>query len=65
MKQFEYTIVEAPAKGMWGMATDFEALVQTLNEMGKKGWEVVSANDMLKGNGTTRPVIILKREISH
>ena len=65
MKQFEYTLVEVPHKGFWGYAVDHEALTITLNEMGKKGWEVAVINDMYKSNGTAKAVIILKRELSH
>ena len=64
MKKFEYTMLEVPTKGFWARKIDYEALTSTLNELGKKGWEAVSAtNSTAYQSGTSTVIIILKREI--
>lgn len=63
MKRFEYTLLDVPAKGWFGGKVDFESLTQKLNELGDKGWEVVSNADTNMWEGASRGmVIILKRE---
>ncbi len=66
MTQFEYTVLDVPTKGFFGGKVDFAALTAKLNEMGRKGWEVVSMNDTnLYQGGSRTLIIILKREITH
>jgi hypothetical protein len=63
MKRFEYTVLDIPAKGWFGGKLDLETLTQKLNELGDKGWEVVSGTDTNMYEGATRGmIIILKRE---
>ena len=63
MKKFEYTLLDVPAKGWFGGKVDFESLTQKLNELGNKGWEVVSSTDTNLWEGASRgTLIILKRE---
>jgi hypothetical protein len=43
MKTFENTILDVPASGFWwGGRVDYSGLSKKLNEMGRKGWEVVA-----------------------
>lgn len=65
MKKFEYTVLDVPSKGFWGGKIDYVSLTAKLNELGKKGWEVVSSNDTTMYQSASRAVIIiLKRELS-
>ena len=43
MKQFEYKILDVPAKGFLGGKINFQELADKLNIMGKEGWELVPA----------------------
>ena len=65
MKTFEYTILEVPVTGwLWGGRIDTEALLHKLNELGKGGWHVVTANDTNRYHGGSRNMfVILQREI--
>ena len=65
MKKFEYKVLDIPTKGLFGYKVDYSTLTNQLNELGSKGWEVVSMNAMPMSSGTTHGVIILKREITH
>lgn len=66
MRKFEYTVLDVPTKGFLNTNIDRETLTETLNELGKKGWEVVSLTDTEMYQGTKRMlIVILKREIIH
>lgn len=66
MNKFEYTILDVPSKGFFGGKIDHAALTEKLNELGRKGWEVVSMNDTNMYQGGSRAIIIiLKRELTH
>jgi hypothetical protein len=65
MKKFEYKVLEIPSKGLLGYKVDYISLASTLNELGSKGWEVVSMNATPMSSGTSHGVIILKREMNH
>ena len=66
MQKFEYTVIEIPTKGFWGYKIDFETLNAQLNEMGRKGWEVITlSNSNLHQGSSKGMLIILKRELTH
>jgi len=66
MKKFEYTVLDVPSKGFFGGKVDYAALTAKLNDLGKKGWEVISGIDTNIHQGASRAVIIiLKRELSN
>ncbi len=66
MNRFEYKILDAPAKGFWGGKVNLQELTDTLNSLGREGWEVVSATDTNMHEGATRGLIILlKRQIDN
>lgn len=66
MSLFEYKVLDVPAKGFWRRKIDLQQLAYTLNDLGRRGWEVVSATDTSMYQGTTRGVIILlKRQIEN
>lgn len=65
--QFEYKILEVPAGSWWssGGKVDFQTLTNKLNELGRKGWEVISSTDLNRYQGQSRNVmIIMKRPIN-
>lgn len=62
MQQFEYKIYRIARKSLWNNKVDYEAIEKELNELGSKGWEVVSStNSQLYENKLTGTFIILKR----
>ena len=66
MKKFEYTVLDVPSKGFFGGKVDYAALTTKLNDLGKKGWEVISGIDTNMHQGASCAVIIiLKRELSN
>ena len=66
MTRFEYTVLEIPTKGFLGYKIDFESLNTQLNDMGRKGWEVITlSNSNLHQGSSKGMLIILKRELTH
>ncbi len=66
MQKLEYTTLEVPTKGFWGYKIDHEALTAQLNELGWKGWEVVTLSNTNLHQGSSKGMlIILKRELTH
>ncbi len=65
MKRFEYKVLDVPVKGwFWGGRVNFQELTNTLNQLGKAGWEVTTVDDTTMYNGASRSmIIILKREL--
>jgi hypothetical protein len=65
MKKFEYRILDVAAGGFWGGKIDAQELTNKLNELGREGWEVISATDTdIYGGGTKGLIIVLKRELT-
>lgn len=65
MKKFEYRVLDVTAGGFWGGKIDGQELTNKLNELGREGWEVISATDTdIYGGGTKGLIIVLKREIT-
>lgn len=63
MKRFEYRVLDVATGGFLGGKVDAQELTDTLNELGREGWEVVSAVDTdFYGGGSKSLTIILKRE---
>ncbi len=64
MKRFEYRVLESKAGGWLGGKIDSQTLTDKLNELGRLGWEVISAFETEVSGGGTRSVsILLKREL--
>jgi hypothetical protein len=62
MTRWEYETVKLEPGGFFGGKVDVDELRATLRDLGRKGWELVSAFDTNFGQGTTRELIlILKR----
>ncbi|GAB3541080.1 DUF4177 domain-containing protein [Spirosoma fluminis] len=65
MKKFEYRVLDVAASGFWGGDIDSQTLTDKLNELGRDGWEVISAVDTaVYGGGSKGLIIMLKREIA-
>ena len=61
--KWEYMTVLASASGWLGGKVDTQAFTNRLNELGREGWELVSAFDTNMYDGATRDVVlILKRQ---
>ena len=61
--KWEYMTVLASASGWLGGKIDAQAITNRLNELGREGWELVSAFDTNMYEGLTRDVVlILKRQ---
>lgn len=66
MNQFEYKVLDVPAKGFFGGKINYQELADKLNLLGKEGWELVSSTDTNMYEGASRGLIlILKRPINH
>ena len=65
-KRFEYMIVTAEAGGVFSSGkVNFEAIHDSINELGEEGWELVSTMDTNAHEGRTRDVVMFfKREKS-
>jgi len=57
--KWEYKIIKTSAKGMLGGKVDQGSLETNMNEMGREGWELVSAFDTSQELGKTRDVLLL------
>jgi hypothetical protein len=63
--QWEYTTVtQLPSSSFIGGRLDTEEFERQLNELGREGWEVVSAFGLNQSGGLTRQaVVLLKRAV--
>jgi hypothetical protein len=60
---WEYKTIALAAHGFLGGKLDMTRFDQMLNELGREGWELVSAFDTNQSYGATRDVIaVFKRE---
>ena len=65
MRKFEYETVKFAAEGWFSNGKiDEERFTQILNEMGMKGWELISCFTTNNMDGATRFILaVFKREI--
>lgn len=64
MERFEYKTLFTDAKGVLGGKVDQLTLHNELNELGAKGWELVSTVAAAQSYGSTRWIIsVFKRRI--
>lgn len=65
MRKFEYMTIALGATGWFASGKiDFDHLTERLNELGREGWELVTAEDTTGVHGVTRDLaLFLKREI--
>lgn len=62
MDKWEYTSFKVRTSGFGGGILDIEKFNADLNELGEKGWELVSCISTNMGHGATRDVVaVLKR----
>jgi hypothetical protein len=66
MKKFEYQTIIIEPKGIFGGKINADSFTQTLNNMGKQGWELVNAVSSNEAYGGTKNIVcIFKRELSN
>ncbi|MFD2571711.1 DUF4177 domain-containing protein [Spirosoma soli] len=64
MKRFEYMTLDVPTQGLWSNQINAQELTNKLNQLGAKGWEVISTVDLNRSQGATKSLLVmLKREI--
>ncbi|QKZ15006.1 DUF4177 domain-containing protein [Spirosoma sp. KUDC1026] len=64
MRKFEHRILHVTPDSFWSIKIDAQELTDTLNELGRQGWEVVSAVDTdISGTGVKALMFVLKREL--
>jgi hypothetical protein len=59
MVRWEYKTLKLGTKGFLGGKLDEVELETKMNELGKDGWELVSAFDTNQSHGETRDVIVM------
>jgi len=57
--KWEYKTVKQKAKGLMGGKVDEVQLDAMMNNLGRDGWELVSAFDTNEAYGNTRDVIVI------
>ena len=63
--KWEYKTLKLAAKGFLGGKLDADELDSYMNELGRKGWELVVAFDTNQSGGQSREVFtIFKRQVS-
>ncbi len=63
MQKWEYKVIETECKGLVGGVLEVQYFNDSLNALGKEGWEVVSSVALNVTQGSTKKVItVLKRE---
>jgi hypothetical protein len=61
--RWEYKTVKMATSGLLGGKLNTEEFDRTLNELGRDGWDLISAFDTNQGSGQTRDVVaVLKRQ---
>lgn len=65
MVRWEYKTLKFGTTGFMGGKLNEEAFEGLLNDLGKKGWELVSCFDTNTGHGATRDVVaVFKRPVN-
>lgn len=66
MERWEYRSVKIEAEGMMGGIVNTDKLDRILNELGARGWNLVSVFDsnMTAGGATREIVAVLKRQVA-
>lgn len=59
MEKWEYVSIKVETKGFNGGILDTENFDRQLNNLGDKGWELVSCFSTTQGHGASREVIAL------
>lgn len=64
MKKYEYETKVIDAKGLMGGKIDITEFNESLNRMGREGWELVETTASNQSYGSTRYIIcVFKREL--
>ena len=56
---WEYRTVLIPTGGWLGGKFDERSMTETMNDLGRDGWELVTALDTNRSGGETRHVVLL------
>ena len=63
MDSWEYKAIQFEAKGIMGGILDLQSFQKELNDLGSKGWELVTCFDTNMNQGQSRYVItVFKRK---
>jgi Domain of unknown function (DUF4177) len=63
MTRWEYQVLKFETAGLLGGIVDTDKVQQSLNALGREGWELVAADNTTMQQGATRDLLaILKRE---
>lgn len=61
---FEYKLIQANDEGWFRTKFDWQEVQNTLNKLGKEGWELVNAVDVNASHGGSQEIVfVLKRRI--
>ncbi len=62
MQKWEYKVIETECKGLMGGQLEIQHFSDSLNILGKDGWEVISSFTLNIAQGSSKKVVtILKR----
>lgn len=63
MQKFEYYTYCYDTEGFMGGKVDAAKLEQDLNELGRRGWELVTGTDTNQANGYTRTIVFIFKRV--
>lgn len=61
MTKWEYKVVSFETFGLLGGLIETKEIEETLNDLGKEGWELISAYATVGGSSSRRAIYNLKR----
>jgi len=64
MKKFEYLVKEIDVKGWFARKIDILEFSQTLNDLGKEGWELIDKTPIGELGTETKIICVFKRELA-
>ena len=56
---WEYRTIKLAATGFFGGKVDENKLDETMNDLGREGWELVTAFDTNQGYGATKDMVLI------
>ncbi|MCA5004423.1 DUF4177 domain-containing protein [Sphingobacterium bovistauri] len=62
MKRFEYKTIKIAPNSMWTTEIKVEDIEETLNDLGRQGWELVSVQDLSMSGTSFSYMYTFKRQ---